>query len=74
MSIDSGEPSSNGAAARGRSTALSSKSGQCRVDRRVDEAEHKPVAVDSPSPKFSWPPNLAVLLTDCAQLILRKIS
>jgi len=38
MSIDSGEPSSNGAAARGRSTALSSKSGQCRVDRRVDEA------------------------------------
>jgi len=32
-------PSSNGAAARGGNTALSSKCGQRQVDSRVDEAE-----------------------------------
>ena len=44
ISIDSGgtrASSSNGAAARSRSTALSSKFGQCHVDSRVDEAEHR---------------------------------
>jgi len=38
-------PCSNGAAARGRSTALGSKCGQCHVDSRVDEAEHRLVAL-----------------------------
>jgi len=38
-------PSSNGAAARSRSTALSSKCGQCHVDSRVDEAEHRLVNI-----------------------------
>jgi len=36
-----GATSSNGATAVGRSTALSSKCGQCHVDSRVVEAEHK---------------------------------
>ena len=34
-------PGSNSAAARGRSTALSSKCGQCHVDSRINDAEHK---------------------------------
>ena len=34
-------PGSSSAAARGRSTALSSKCGQCHVDSRVDETEHR---------------------------------
>ena len=34
-------PGSSSAAARGRSTALSSKCGQCHVDRRINEAEHR---------------------------------
>jgi len=32
---------SSNAAAQGRSTALSSKCGQCHVDSRVDDAEHR---------------------------------
>ena len=36
--------SSNGAAARGCSTALSSKCGQCHVDSQDDETEHRLVA------------------------------
>ena len=35
---------SNGAAARGCSTALSSKCGQCHVDSQDDETEHRLVA------------------------------
>ena len=34
-------PGSSSAAARGRSTALSSKCGQCHVDSRINEAEHR---------------------------------
>jgi len=38
-------PGSSSAAARGRSTALSSKCGQCHVDSQVDEAEHRWVSL-----------------------------
>ena len=34
-------PGSSSAAARGRSTALSSKCGQCHVDTRINEAGHR---------------------------------
>ena len=34
-------PGSSSAAARGRSTALSSKCGQCHADRRINEDEHR---------------------------------
>ena len=40
-------------AARGRSTALSSKCGQCHVDRRVDEARHRLVLMNI-YPLFVW--------------------
>ena len=34
-------PGSSSAAARGRSTALSSKCGKCHFDSRINEAEHR---------------------------------
>ena len=40
-------PSSKSAAARGSSAALSSKRGQCHVDSRVGEAEHRLVVTAS---------------------------
>ena len=38
-------PSSSGAAERGRSTALSGKHRECRVDSRVYDAEHRLVLI-----------------------------
>ena len=57
-------PGSSSAAARGRSTALSSKFGdQCYVDSRVDEAEHRWVSF------YFRPIKILAVFTACVECV-----